>query len=648
MSIRAAWLWLIAGCCLAPAWSGTAREVVPLDDNWRFFKGDVAGAEQPNFNDLRWTSVHVPHDWKLAGPLVEWDKVGAGGSSSPGSVAWYRANFALPSSALEQRVTIEFDGVEGACDVWLNGMHLGHQANGSAGFRYQVPATMLAFGSGPNNLLTVCSDLSVPPAEAWYVGAGLCRPVRVVINDPVHILTQNVTADGLPATNVGTVVSVTTVVTNESPLPHDMSLQVSVFSPEREAVGAMESSQTIPPEAAVAIEQQVVCPPLPRWTLENPALCRMEARLRVYGRLADQAESNFAVRTVDSESEGGIMLNRRTLAIRAVRVYPDGGAFGAAVPRAIWESRLRTLKTLGVNAVWSADGAWGPAMDGLCDRLGLLDLGRFPETVAQMKDSLDIGIDYLVESQSRTRVGHDGGLLDRAGAVNPLGSQRQTEWQRGRVVSVFRRLSPGVAGLPAKAPDGLATDWTPGSLKPHTEKVVVYSNCKDLDLLLNGKSLGEKEGDTNGAVREWSVPFVAGVIAAVGRDGGRTVATNELRTAGKPVRLVLTTDRLSLTPVWDDVVPVRAEVLDAKGITVPSADELITFKVSGPGLVAAVDNADTASLEPFAATACHAYRGRCTAYLRASQARGRITVTATAAGLKSGSVGIWAAPVQAR
>jgi beta-galactosidase len=287
-------------------------------------------------------------------------------------------------------------------------------------------------------------------------------------------------------------------------------------------------------------------------------------------------------------------------------------------------------------------------MADLCDRLGLLDLERFPETVARMKASLDLGIDYLVGPENRPLMGHDGGLLDRTGAVNPLGRQRQTEWQRGRVVSVFRRLPSGTVGLPTREPDGLAADWTPGSLKLHTETVVVYSNCKDLDLVLNGKSLGEKEGDTNGAVREWSVPFAAGVITAVGCDGGLTVATNILRTAGKPVRLVLTTDRLSLTPVWDDVVLVRAEVVDAKGITVPSADELITFKVSGPGLVAAVDNADTASFERFAATACHAYRGRCTAYLRASQARGRITISATAAGLKSGSVGIWAAPVQAR
>jgi beta-galactosidase len=374
----------------------------------------------------------------------------------------------------------------------------------------------------------------------------------------------------------------------------------------------------------------------------------MEERLRVDGGLADQAESTFAVRTAQSDNDGGILLNGRLLAIRAVRLYPDGGAFGAAVPRTIWERRLRTLKALGVNSVWLEGWAWGPTMADLCDRLGLLDLERFPETAARTKNSLDLGIDYLVEPQGRPLMGHGGGLLDRTGAVNPLGRQRQAEWQRGRVVSAFRLAPLVAASLPAEEADGLAADWTPGSLKPHTETVVVYTNCKDLDLVLNGKSLGEKKGDPNGAVREWSVPFAAGVITAVGRDGGRTVATNELRTAGKPVRLVLTTDRLSLTPLWDDVAAVRAEVVDAKGIRVPSADELITFKVSGPGLIAAMDNADTAIPEPFDAASPHAHQGRCTAYLRASQARGRITLTATAAGLKSGSVGLWAAPAQAR
>ena len=638
---------LLVGCVLAPASSLHARDVVVLDDNWRFFKGDVVGADQPNFNDLRWPTIHVPHDWSIAGPFAETNVTGAGGAFLPAGVAWYRTDFALPSSALNQRVSLEFDGVMGACDVWINGMHLGHQTNGSAGFRYEVSTARLAFGSGPNNVLSVCADTSDPPATGWYTGAGLCRTVRLIIADPVHIAPNGISVSVPKISGSEALVSIATTVTNESPDPHAISLQTSIFSPDGDVAGAVESSQTIPPAATVLVDQQIVFPEPQPWTPETPALSHAVAKLRVDGRLADLETSTFAVRAVQPDGEQGILLNGKPLSLRAVTLFPDGGAFGAAAPASLWANRLRTLKMLGVNAVSLQGGDTAPRLAALCDRLGLLDLAEFPDFVAPAKDTLDLGIDYLGGASGWPGIGHAGGLLDRTGAIRPLGRVRQSQWQKTHIVTVFRNAVPG-DGAPAATGSGmdLVSDWTPASLTPHAEKVVVYSNCQAVELYLNGKSLGEKKGDADGMVREWTVPFAAGMLKAVAREGGRTVGTNELRTAGKPVRIVLTIEQNKLTPVWDDVAIVRAAVVDAKGVTVPSADDLIVFKVTGPGQIAAVDNADNASHEPFAATSRPAYQGRCLAYLRATQPKGKITVIATAAGLKSDSVTLLAVPAK--
>jgi beta-galactosidase len=94
---------------------------------------------------------------------------------------------------------------------------------------------------------------------------------------------------------------------------------------------------------------------------------------------------------------------------------------------------------------------------------------------------------------------------------------------------------------------------------------------------------------------------------------------------------------------FDDVVQVRATVVDANGVRVPRASQELTFAVSGPGEVVAVDNSDIASHEPFQATTRAVYDGAAVAYVRATSASGQMRVMASAEGLHSGTVLLYAA-----
>ncbi|MFM2295684.1 MAG: hypothetical protein RLZZ350_2097, partial [Verrucomicrobiota bacterium] len=67
-----------------------AREGAPLLEGWKFFQGDAPGAEQPNFDDSKWQTVTLPHDWSIAGPFAETNKTGGSGAFLPSGVAWYR------------------------------------------------------------------------------------------------------------------------------------------------------------------------------------------------------------------------------------------------------------------------------------------------------------------------------------------------------------------------------------------------------------------------------------------------------------------------------------------------------------------------------------------------------------------------------
>lgn len=256
------------------------------------------------------------------------------------------------------------------------------------------------------------------------------------------------------------------------------------------------------------------------------------------------------------------------------------------------------------------------------------------------------GIDYLGEAPRWPTVAHNSGLLDLPGTIKPLGFQRQSWWSSGPMVFITRRIAPTALSPtdPGYEPDlqrrqqVLFADWNPGDPNPRGENVEVYSNCEQVELFLNGKSLGQKPRPDDDSPRAWTVPFVAGTLRAVGSNAGKVVASYELRTAGKPAQVMLAADRNFLTPVWDDVVYVTATVVDELGVMVPNAGDLIRFKISGPAVVAAVDSGDVASHEPYQASERRAYQGRCFALIKATAGSGKITIAASASGLKSNTI----------
>ena len=258
------------------------------------------------------------------------------------------------------------------------------------------------------------------------------------------------------------------------------------------------------------------------------------------------------------------------------------------------------------------------------------------------------GIDYLGESRAWPFVGAGSGLLDRTGAMKPMAYERQSWWSEQPMVHIARRSAPPQP-TPNDAPNEpvqrrrvqtLFSDWTPTDSSAHEESVEVYSNCEQVELVLNGKSLGSQPLPADASSRTWRVAFEPGTIRAMGKNKGQVVATHELRTAGKPAKIVLTADRSKLTPDWDDVSYVSATVVDEKGVRVPNAGDLITFKLSGPGVIAAVDSGDNASHEPFQASERHAFQGQCFAIVRVTVPLGKIVLTASAPGLTGSSITI--------
>ena len=775
---------LLAG---AYALSAAGREVKAFDADWKFFRGDASAAARPNFDDSGWQAVNLPHDWSIAGPFSETNQTGGAGGFLPCGVAWYRKAFSLSKEDFKRHVSVEFDGVMQNSDVWLNGHHLGNRPNGYVSFNYDLTPFLKTNGV---NILAVRCDTSAQPASRWYSGVGIYRHVRLASYASLHLEHWSTAVSTPVIASNRTVVHVETRVVNEAGSPQTFELSATIHGlpqsmPDRR-YGC--TNETKPLTLAAGLMTNVVLeieiPWSPHlWSLECPDLYEALVQVRVSGTAVDTDTVIFGIREAKFTPEKGFMLNGKKVVLKGVCLHHDGGAFGAAVPLGIWEDRLKTLRSLGVNAIRTAHNPPAPEFLDLCDRLGFLVMDELFDcwTVAKnpydyhlffdewsrrdaadtvrrdrnhpsvilwsigneirdthdpenalpiahslveichendptrpvtqalfrpnasgdytngLADSLDvvgtnyrdkellaaqrakperkiigteqrhdretwlnlrdnpshagqflwIGVDYLGESRKWPRVGYAGGLLDRTGAVKPMAFERQSWWNDVPMVRLVRRVAPDdkIPNDPGYGGQELHTqvqfaDWTPRDLTTHDETVEAYSNCEEVELWLNGRSLGVKKINADASPRVWKIPFESGRLKAVARNDGKVVACDELRTAGNPVCIKLETQNTKLGRSWDDVAIARATIVDANGIPIPDANNLISFRASGPGKIVAVDNGDNDSHEPFQTTERSAFHGTCAAFVKATSSRGIITITASAKGLKKGKAHI--------
>jgi beta-galactosidase len=306
------------------------------------------------------------------------------------------------------------------------------------------------------------------------------------------------------------------------------------------------------------------------------------------------------------------------------------------------------------------------------------------------------GIDYLGEGGAWPTIGSGSGLILDTALPHARAFERQSWWTSAPMVAIARRVAqvraaavdPGYAnattmnqaadGLtplnpaapaapgtgaaraprPAAAPEAaarftepLATDWTPKDLSPHTETLEIYTTAEEVELFLNGKSLGTQKLHPDASPISYKVAFEPGTLKAVARSDGKVVATEELQTAGKPARLVFTPElnpdaaARSLTPEWNDVRYVTATLVDDAGTRIPDSSTLVHFSAAGPASIIAVDNGNMLDHDPFQATQRRLYDGHAVAILRATGPSGRVTVTATADGVAPATITLTAAPV---
>ena len=178
-----------------------------------------------------------------------------------------------------------------------------------------------------------------------------------------------------------------------------------------------------------------------------------------------------------------------------------------------------------------------------------------------------------------------------------------------------------------------------------TLDVQTFSNCEEVELRLNGRTLGRRRmADCPRQRMIWRVAYQPGEMVVVGYDGGRAVAEQRLCSASEPVRLVLRPEATQLRADGMSLLYVNVEVQAAAGNVGPTSDVEVRFGVEGPATIAGVCTGDITSDEPWQADRRYVHEGRALVILRASRRPGTVRLTASARGLKSDRIGFECVP----
>ena len=144
------------------------RMVEDFNFEWRFSLGDSQAWAAPEFDDSKWRSLHLPHDWSVEGDFSADNPSTPGGGALPGGIGWYRKHFKTPDS---DRIFVEFDGVFMNSTVYVNGQEVGTRPYGYSSFSYDISPFVAP--TGEDNVIAVRCDNAEQPNSRWYAAPSI-------------------------------------------------------------------------------------------------------------------------------------------------------------------------------------------------------------------------------------------------------------------------------------------------------------------------------------------------------------------------------------------------------------------------------------------------------------------------------------------
>ncbi|UCF00347.1 MAG: DUF4982 domain-containing protein, partial [Planctomycetota bacterium] len=367
----------------------THRVTLNFNIGWRFYKGDVADAESPSFDDSGWQEAHVPHtmEWVPYHFPSVYDAFYRG-------IGWYRKHFTVGSEYAGRRVYIEFEGAMTVTDVWVNGNHLGTHYGGYTPFAFDITDSVVLGGS--ENVIAVKVDNTyqeeVPPEGIstskpdFALFGGLYRDVYLVITDELHIQDAVYAGDTGGGTFVtypsvsssSATVNVRTWVHNASDTAKDCTVVTRIADSSNEVVATMQSLASIAAGTSHEFSQSTDISNPNLWSPWNPYLYMVYTAVRDGATSVDDYETRIGIRSILFDRDTGFYLNDESLELIGSNSHQTWPFVGSAVPNSAHYSDMKMMKDGGMNFVRLSHYVHDPSVYDAADELGILLWDEIP------------------------------------------------------------------------------------------------------------------------------------------------------------------------------------------------------------------------------------------------------------------------------
>lgn len=357
----------------------TQRSEYLLEKGWKFTKGEVSNAEMPAFNDAKWETVDIPHDWAILGPFDKNNdlqnvavtqnfetqaslKTGRTGGLPYVGIGWYRTTF---HSTPGKQTTLIFDGAMSEARVFVNGKEACFWPCGYNSFYCDV--TSLVNEDGKNNTLAVRLE-NRPQSSRWYPGAGLYRNVHVVTTEKIHVPVWGTQITTPCVKDEYASVCLRTTILNAEKT--ELTVVTDIMDADGQVVSTKTNKGVI--NHGQPFTQNFIVERPKLWSPETPVLYKAVSKIYSGDTLLDTYSTRFGIRTIEYIADKGFYLNGKRRKFQGVCNHHDLGPLGAAINVAALRHQLTLLKEMGCDAIRTSHNMPAPELVELCDEMGFM------------------------------------------------------------------------------------------------------------------------------------------------------------------------------------------------------------------------------------------------------------------------------------
>lgn len=617
-------LWLLLGVEIH------ADEQNSFNNAWRFHRGDIPQAKQPQYIDKHWKMVDFPHDWRLTPDSLN------SITTSADTVGWYRKTFTIASADTDKNIYLCFERIHGRADIWMNGTLI-HSTSCS----YEpVKIDVTRYLQAPYKLNHLAIRVANTANDSiLYQGAGITHDAWFIRTDHIHLdawetqvkTKQVYTRRG----NWYADLQIKTQISNTELPKGDGWLRIHIVNSHGESVHDEQRTVTLTDSTAVTTDITLRNPQ--SWYTATPDMYRAILYVGVDERMCDSIAIPFGISTIAYSQEMGLLHNDEQPLIQGSTLDFNGRFTGFTAFRRAEGLLVEHLQTNGYTAVRCPMGLLSEHFLNACDTLGIMVFVDAFSPILPTEEWSDIAtINHIKRFRNHPSIvmwcvsdAHESALINTVDNSRPISTTdilHEHLWsdeydaigeRKPRAYQLdAERLVNGVS-MSVSALDTLRTDstvwlpetqrWTWPGYEGDTMKVNVYSRNDRVALYLNEGFVGNVKPDASTHSATFYLPYTPGKLDAVTtisshklwkpkiskskiKYTGRLNEHFRLYTEGAIKYVYLTADRPISSNANGELCFVRVDVLDADGNILPDAEIPLSLHIRGPGVIIACGN----------------------------------------------------------